>query len=123
MPRSPRSQKLYTLTFRSAKTSGVVSVKESKTLITPRFSATKTRPSLAKRTTVGCVRPLKTTDSEKPAGSVAAEAVVGVVITTTAVARASSKLSSRDDGLRRRQGQQQAQQQGRRLTPSRPPDE
>jgi len=32
-------------------------------LITPRFSATKTRPSLLKRTTVGLVKPLKTIDS------------------------------------------------------------
>ena len=35
MPSSPRSQKLWTLAFRSAKTSGVVSVRESKTLMTP----------------------------------------------------------------------------------------
>ena len=46
MPSSPRSQKLYTLTFKSAKTVGVGSVRESKTLITPRFSATNIRPSL-----------------------------------------------------------------------------
>ena len=72
MPSRPRSQKLCTLTLRSAKTSGVVSVSESNTLITPRFSATKTRPSLLNRTTVGLVKPLKTVVSWKPAGRVAA---------------------------------------------------
>ena len=74
MPSRPRSQKLCTLALRSAKTSGVVSVSESNTLITPRFSATKTRPSLLNRTTVGLVKPLKTVDSWNPAGRVAASA-------------------------------------------------
>ena len=58
---------------------GDVSVSESNTLMTPRFSATNTRPSLAKRTAVGFVRPLMTTDSLKPAGRVAACATAGAV--------------------------------------------
>ena len=40
----------------------------------PLFSATKIRPSAAKRTAVGFVRPLKTTASWKPAGTVPASA-------------------------------------------------
>ena len=55
MPSSPRSQKLWTFVRRSANTVGVVSERLSKTLISPLFSATKTRPSEAKRTTVGFV--------------------------------------------------------------------
>ncbi len=56
---------------RFANTVGVVSERLSKTLITPLFSATKTRPSEAKRTTVGLVRPLKATVSWKPLGTAA----------------------------------------------------
>src|SRR5215218_5564064 len=71
MPSRPRSQKLWTLALRSAKTSGVPSARESKTLITPRFSATKTRPAGENRRAVGFVKPLNTTDSENPVGVVA----------------------------------------------------
>ena len=39
--------------------------------MTSRFSATKMRPSGENRRTVGFVRPLKTTGSEKPVGVVA----------------------------------------------------
>jgi hypothetical protein len=56
--------------LRSAKTVGVVSVRLSKTLIRPLFSATKTRPSEANRMAVGFVSPLKTTLSWKLAGRV-----------------------------------------------------
>ena len=64
---------------------GVVSLSESNTLITPRFSATKTRPSLLNRTTVGLTRPLKTVDSVNPAGRVAASADREVATTETPV--------------------------------------
>ena len=57
---------------RSAKVVGVVSLSDAKTLISPLFSATKTRPSAANRTTVGLVRPLMGVVSAKPAGSVLA---------------------------------------------------
>jgi hypothetical protein len=40
--------------------------------MSPLFSVTKTRPSGEKRTEVGCVSPESTTDSENPAGNVAA---------------------------------------------------
>jgi hypothetical protein len=40
--------------------------------MSPLFSVTKTRPSGEKRTEVGCVNPERTTDSENPAGKVAA---------------------------------------------------
>ena len=59
---------------------GVVSERLSKTFSIPLFSATKTRPSVEKRTFVGFVRPEKTTESEKPAGrleGVAATVVCG----------------------------------------------
>ena len=39
--------------------------------MTPRFSATKIRPSGENRRAVGFVKPLNTTDSENPAGVVA----------------------------------------------------
>ncbi len=74
MPRRPRSQKLCVATFRFAKVVGVASFRLSNTLMIPLFSATKTRPSAAKRTAVGLVRPLKTTASWKPAGTVPASA-------------------------------------------------
>ena len=67
-PSSPRSQKLCTWVRRSAKTSGCVSDSESNTLISPLFSATKTRPSEAKRTAVGLVSPENTVRSENPCG-------------------------------------------------------
>ena len=56
----------------------------------PLFSATKTRPSGAKRTTVGFVSPLKTTVSWKPdgnvdAGAAGASAPARADRTTTAV--------------------------------------
>src|SRR5215212_7114998 len=100
MPSRPRSQKLWTLTLRSAKTSGVGSVSESKTLMTPRFSATNTRPSDTKRTTVGLVRPLKTVDSEKPEMG-AASAAVGVPSTKIPEATSKTKLSHRAFSLPR----------------------
>ena len=74
MPSSPRSQKLWTWVRRSANVVGVVSESDEKTLISPLFSATKTRPSAAKRTTVGLVRPLNEVVSANPAGSVLAAA-------------------------------------------------
>ena len=67
-PSSPRSQKLWTLVRRSANTSRLVSDERSKTLIIPLFSATKTRPSGAKRTAVGLVSPENTVRSENPGG-------------------------------------------------------
>jgi ribosomal protein S7 len=54
----------------------VVAERLAKTLMRPLFSATKTRPSGEKRTAVGNVNPEKTTDSENPAGKVAAWTVV-----------------------------------------------
>jgi len=50
----------------------VVAERFAKTLMSPLFSVTKTRPSGEKRTDVGCVNPERTTDSENPAGKVAA---------------------------------------------------
>ena len=55
----------------------------------PVCSATNTRPSLAKRTTVGLVRPLKAVVSWKPAGS-AAPAEPGAPATGIAPARRTS---------------------------------
>ena len=81
-PSRPRSQKLWTCVRRSAKTVGVVSVRLSKTLMRPLFSATKTRPSGEKRTAVGWVSPLKTISSWKPGGNDAAAAGSGVLDTT-----------------------------------------
>jgi hypothetical protein len=53
---------------------GEVSDRLAKTLMSPLFSATKTRVSGAgeKRTAVGFVSPENTVDSENPAGKVAA---------------------------------------------------
>src|SRR5829696_8512117 len=45
--------------------------------MSPLFSPTKTRPSAAKRKTVGLLRPLIATDSVNPDGSVAASARTG----------------------------------------------
>src|SRR4029453_9124100 len=53
---------------------GVVSLRLSNTLMSPLFSPTKTRPSTAKRKTVGLLRPLIADDSANPDGSVAASA-------------------------------------------------
>jgi hypothetical protein len=81
---------------RSANTSGDGSDKLSKTLISPRFSATKIRPSAANWTAVGLVRPLRATVSRKPGGSVAAAAVgVGLsdVAPTTSVAATSRTVA------------------------------
>src|SRR5918995_7097653 len=50
----------------------------------PLFSPTKTRPSEAKRTTIGFVRPEKTVDSWKPDGKVPAGAVPGITSRTSA---------------------------------------
>ena len=55
----------------------------------PVCSATNTRPSLAKRTTVGLVRPLNAVVSWKPAGS-AAPAEPGAPATAMAAARRAS---------------------------------
>src|SRR5215216_1640146 len=68
MPRRPRSQKLCTLVRRSANVVGVVSAMLSNTLMRPLFSATKTRPSEAKRKVVGSVSPEKTVVSWNPGG-------------------------------------------------------
>jgi hypothetical protein len=98
----PLSQKLWTLVRRSAKVVGVGSERLSKTLIKPLFSATKTRPSLENWTVVGSFRPLKTTFSWKPEGSVAtafAEAEGSRTIITAAraaVAVTASALSGRE---------------------------
>ena len=51
------------------------SPKSSKTLILPPFSATKMRPSAAKRTAVGLVSPLRAIVSWKPSGTSAAAAL------------------------------------------------
>jgi hypothetical protein len=50
----------------------VVAERLAKTLMSPLFSATKTRPSGEKRIAVGCVSPENTVDSENPVGKVAA---------------------------------------------------
>src|SRR6185312_5140894 len=63
--------------LRSAKVAGSVSSSPSNTLITPLFSATKTRPSLANRSVVGLSRPLMATVSWKPEGTVVVAPVVG----------------------------------------------
>jgi hypothetical protein len=76
-PSSPRSQKLWTLTFRSANSVAVVSVGPSKTLILPLFSATKMRPSDANSMLVGLSSPLHTTSSSKPVGRLTARPVAG----------------------------------------------
>ena len=66
--------------------------------MTPRFSATKTRPSDA-NLTVGCVSPLNTADSWKPGGEVAARA--GGAVDHQAVSDAStSAAESVADGNR-----------------------
>ncbi len=51
---------------RSAKTVGVVAERLLNTLMRPLFSATKTRPSDAKRTAVGLTSPLSATVSWNP---------------------------------------------------------
>ena len=51
---------------------GVVAERLAKTLMSPLFSVTKTRSSGEKRIAVGYVNPQNTTDSENPAGMVAA---------------------------------------------------
>jgi hypothetical protein len=81
------------LVLRSAKTVGVVSLRLSKTLMRPFFSATKTRPSLAKRTAVGVLSPLKRLDSWKPLGSVAAG--LGLVRTRRNVHAAAAARTAR----------------------------
>jgi hypothetical protein len=57
---------------------GEVAERLEKTLMRPLFSATKTRPSGEKRTTVGFDNPEKTTDSENPGGNVAPSTIGGV---------------------------------------------
>ena len=68
-PSRPRSQKLCTWVRKSANTVGVASFRFENTFTMPLFSATKTRPSLANRTAVGCVSPLNTISSWKPLGT------------------------------------------------------
>src|SRR5256885_5361959 len=68
IPVKPRSPLLRTLVRRSANTVGCVSDRLLKTLMRPLCSATNTRPSGAKSTTVGAVRSWKTTVSWKPEG-------------------------------------------------------
>jgi hypothetical protein len=58
--------------LRSTATVGVWSARLSKTFTRPLFSATKTRPSGAKRIAVGFVRPENATSSWKPFGSASA---------------------------------------------------
>ena len=65
-PSIPRSQMWSTSGRRFATQVGVLSPSPSNTLIPPGFSATKMRPSGAKRTAVGASRPLKAVVSWKP---------------------------------------------------------
>jgi hypothetical protein len=58
---------------------GVVAERLAKTLMSPLFSVTKTLPSGEKWTEVGPTNPEKTTDSENPAGKVAAETGLRIV--------------------------------------------
>ena len=83
----PRSQKLCTWVRRSAKTVGLLSDNESKTLIKPLFSPTKTRPSAAKATVVGSTSPEIATWSENPLGGTPL-ATVGADTATASVALA-----------------------------------
>ena len=91
IPSSPRSQKLCTCVRRSAKVVGVVSCSDENTLIRPLFSAMNTRPSGAKRITVGFVSPLKATLSLNPAGNVAAPADAGTQAAMTAASTAAER--------------------------------
>jgi hypothetical protein len=69
----------------------VVSSTVSYIWMVPRFSATKTRPSGAKRTAVGLTRPVNAVTSANPSTSVpAADAVAG----TPAIAAASSSATA-----------------------------
>src|SRR4029078_7298593 len=63
-----------TFGVRTLKTDGVGSERLSKTLMTPLFSATKTRPSAANRISVGLTRPDQTADSWNAAGMAASTA-------------------------------------------------
>jgi hypothetical protein len=65
---------------------GVVAERVAKTLMSPLFSATKTRPSGEKRIAVGCVSPENTADSVNPAGKVAAWTVLVIEPRRQAVA-------------------------------------
>jgi hypothetical protein len=58
----------------------------AKTLMSPLFSVTKTRPSGEKRTAVGWVSPENTMDSENPAGKVAAWTVLVIELRRQALA-------------------------------------
>src|SRR5215218_2265724 len=73
-PRRPRSQKFWTFVVSVVKAFGVVSVRLSKILMVPLFSATNTRPSAAKRIAVGLVSPDQTVVSWKPEGAMLAVA-------------------------------------------------
>src|SRR5262245_46673321 len=72
-----------TFVVRSVKTAGDGSERFWKTLITPLFSVTNTRPSEAKATLVGLTKPLSATDSVKLPFS--AVAVWGAVPTAAQV--------------------------------------
>jgi hypothetical protein len=76
---------------------GVVAERSAKTLMSPLFSATKTRPSGEKRTDVGCVSPESTMDSENPAGKVAAW--TGLVIEPRRQAVAVQAMSNEEINL------------------------
>src|SRR3954451_2400489 len=81
--------------WRSTTVVGVVSSIESNALTTPRFSATKARPSAANRTEIGLTRPPNTGTSRK-CGSVkapAASAVLGG--TTRATGAATSPVAAK----------------------------
>jgi hypothetical protein len=81
-------------------------------LIKPLFSATKMRPSEAKRRVVGFVRPLKATESSNPYGRTVAAACAGLVfrgdapemrapMTRTAPRTAMRRIAHRESEARR----------------------
>jgi hypothetical protein len=68
----------------------VVSCSEVNILMTPRFSATKIRPSGENDTAVGCVRPEKTVSSWKSGGRLIARAGCANVSHATVIASSNS---------------------------------
>ena len=89
-------------------------VSESNTLTTPRFSATNTRPSGAKRTAVGLVSPLNVIDSWKPAGRVAAFAA-GAVPASMAASDPSTRARESASGRLRPRSVARLRPAGRRV--------
>jgi hypothetical protein len=83
------------LVDRSAKVSGLVSLRLWKTLMTPFFWPTKTRPSAANWTTVGLVNPVSTTESVKPVGRVDPRAGACAVRATNGASSTSAKPAMR----------------------------